>query len=111
MPNRARALNIDEVLWQEDVALFRSMDGNVPWAERFGDGKVKVLHYDLHSQAGSYLFEWPAGYDPLGAHAHGGSCSELVLAGSLVAGDAAWGPGSFFHTPAGDSHGPLKAGP
>jgi hypothetical protein len=111
MPLTLRAFNIDEVLWQEDVALFRSMDGRIPWAERLGQGRVKVLHYDLKTQAGSYLFEWPAGYDAFGEHQHGGNCSELVLAGSLVEDGRTWGPGSFFQAGAGESHGAFAAGP
>lgn len=111
MPARSQKFNLDEVLWQSDLALFRSLNGQVPWNQRFGQGQVKVLQYDLQTQAGTYLFQWPADYDPLGEHGHGANCTELVLQGALVEGDQVWGPGSFFFTPAGESHGPLRAGP
>lgn len=111
MAGPPRAFDIEEVLWQDDLALFRSLDGRVPWADRFGNGQVKVLHFDLKSQAATYLFQWPAGYDPLGEHGHGGSCAEIVLAGSLVEGERAWGAGSFFQTQPGQRHGPFRAGP
>ena len=111
MAGGSQTFTLDDVEWQDDLALFRSMDGRVPWAERFGQGRVKVLSFDLNTQSGSYVFDWPPGYDPLGEHGHGGNCSELVLAGALVQGDDIWGPGSFLQVSAGHRHGPFKAGP
>ena len=107
----SQAFTIEEVLWQDDLALFRSLDGEIPWAQRFGSGQVKVLAFDLKTQAATYLFKWPAGYDPLGAHAHGGPCVELILSGSLVQENRDWPAGTFFSTEPGEAHGPFTAGP
>lgn len=110
--------SIDDVLWQDDLALFRSLDGRVPWDQRFGKGRVKVLDFDTRTQAGTYLFNWPADYDPLGEHGHGSNATEFVLAGSLVeaAGEPdrserVWGPGTFLYLGLGERHGPFRAGP
>jgi hypothetical protein len=111
MPERSQKFKIDEVQWHNDLALLRSMNGQVPWNERFGDGQMKVLQFNPETQAATYLLQWPADYDPLGEHAHGGNATELVLQGTLLDGEQEWGPGSFFSTPAGQAHGPFRAGP
>jgi len=95
MPSQRLMFHIDDVQWHQDLAVFRSMNREVPWDCRFGLGQVKVLWFDLETQAGTYLFWWPAGYDPLGEHGHGSNCTELVLGRSLVDGDREWGLGAF----------------
>lgn len=109
--SRSCMLHLDEVLWQDDLALFRSIDGRVPWASRFGQGQVKVLQFNARTQAATYVLNWPANYDPLGEHAHGGNCSELILAGSILEGETVWEAGSFFYLEVGERHGPFRAGP
>ena len=99
-----------EVLWQEDLPILRALNGRVPWNLRFGLGRMKVLSYDQHTDAGAYLMEWPEGYDPLGVHSHGGDESLLVLEGELLHDGKSLGPGTYFHAPKEIQHGPFIAG-
>lgn len=133
---RNRIFSVDDVLWQDDLALFRSLDGRVPWDARFGKGRVKVLDFDPRTQAGTYLFSWPPAYDPLEEHGHGSNTTELVPAGSLVQpgpalppnpgaiieaensettglvqAERVMGPGTFIYLGQGERHGPFRAGP
>jgi hypothetical protein len=108
---RNRIFSVDDVLWQDDLALFRSLDGRVPWDVRFGKGRVKVLDFDPRTQAATYLFNWPPGYDPLEEHGHGSDTTEFVIAGSLVQAERVWGPGTFIYLGQGERHGPFRAGP
>jgi hypothetical protein len=102
--------SIEEVRWQNDLAMFRSMDPHVPWKERFGDGKVKALRYNLTTNAGTWVFDWPPGYDPMGRHSYGGNAELFVLDGSLEVDGETLEPGVYTHVPQGEEHGPLTPG-
>jgi hypothetical protein len=108
---RSRIFSIDDVLWQADLPLLRSWDGRVPWDERFGRGRIKVLEFNPTTQAGTYLFHWPSDYDPLGEHGHGSNATELILAGSLIQAEQVLGPATFLYLAVGERHGPFRAGP
>lgn len=103
--------NIEEVRWQNDLAVFRSMNAHVPWAERFGAGKLKVLRFDLDTQAGTWLMLWPTGYDPMGHHGYGGNAELWIFEGTLDVEGETLGPGTYLSVPNGEKHGPLTPGP
>ncbi len=105
------AANADDILWQNDLAVLRSMQGRVPWDQRFGQGQIKVLSYDLETEGGTFLFHWPADYDPLGRHGHAGNEELYVLDGELHCGETVYGPGAYVYTPRGETHGPFTPGP
>jgi len=105
------AANADDILWQNDLAVLRSMKGRVPWDQRFGQGQLKVLSYDLETEGGTFLFQWPAGYDPFGLHGHAGNAELYVLEGELRCGEKLYSPGAYLYTPRGEQHGPFVPGP
>lgn len=111
MARRNSVVNLEELEWHEDLAIWRSWNGAVPWKERFGQGKLKVLSYDLETQAGTYLWFWPPGYDPLGHHGHGGDAEYLILEGELRQGEDALAAGTYMYLQNGQKHGPFVAGP
>ncbi len=102
--------DIDEIGWQTDAAVLHALEPGIKWEERFGRGKLKVLSFDPDANAGSYVAYWPADYDPLGYHGHGGNEELLVLEGELRDGGRVLGPGTYMFIPAGQRHGPLVPG-
>lgn len=107
---RPTVFDSNDVLWQPDAAVFQAMDPSVDFSYRFGKGKVKVLSYDLETDAGTYLMFWPPGYDPLGDHVHDGNEELFVLEGALTANGRVWRPGAYFYVRQGEKHGPLTPG-
>lgn len=107
---RPGVADVGEILWQTDAAVLHALEPGIKWEERFGQGKLKVLCFDPDTNAGTYVAYWPAGYDPLGHHGHGGNEELLVLEGEFRAGNQVYGPGTYIFMPAGQRHGPLVPG-
>jgi len=98
---RAAKFHLDEVVWQNDLAVFKSWKGQIPWESSLGKGKLKVLRFDARTGAGTYLIYWPEGYNPFGEHGYGGNAELLVLEGYFVSDGEKIGPGNYIYTPKG----------
>jgi anti-sigma factor ChrR (cupin superfamily) len=110
MKGKIELYNSEELQWVNDLALFRSLMGRVPWMSRFGSGKMKALSFDEESGAGAYLIDWPEGYDPFQTHAHGGNEYCFVLEGELHYQGKVLVPGSYLYFPVEVEHGPMTPG-
>ena len=96
---RAAKFHLDEVLWHNDLAVLKSWKGQVPWESSLGKGKLKVLRFDSHTGAGTYLMYWPEGYNPFGDHSYGGNAELLILEGYFFSDGEMIGPGNYIYTP------------
>lgn len=108
---RAAKFHLDEVVWHNDLAVFKSWKGQIPWEHSLGKGKLKVLRFATHTGAGTYLIFWPEGYNPFGEHSYGGNAELLVLEGYFLSNGEIIGPGSYIYTPKGCKRETLTPGP
>ena len=108
---RAAKFHLNEVLWHNDLAVLKSWKGQIPWESSLGKGKLKVLRFDPHTGAGTYLIFWPEGYNPLGEHGYGGNAELLVLEGYFLSDGEMIGPGNYIYTPKGSKREVLIPGP
>jgi hypothetical protein len=108
---RSAKFHLDEVVWHNDLAVFKSWKGQIPWESSLGKGKLKVLRFDAHTGAGTYLIRWPEGYNPFGEHGYGGNAELLVLEGHFISGGETIGPGNYIYTPKGFKGESLIPGP
>ena len=108
---RAAKFHLDEVLWHNDLAVLKSWKGQVPWESSLGKGKLKVLRFDSHTGAGTYLMYWPEGYNPFGDHSYGGNAELLILEGYFFSDGEMIGPGNYIYTPKGSKRERLIPGP
>lgn len=108
---RASLFHLDDVVWQNDLAVLRSWKAHIPWEHRFGKGKLKVLRFNLDTEAGTYLMHWPEGYDPLRYHGHRGDEELMVLEGDFRWEGKTLGPGTYMFLPKGQKHGLFVPGP
>jgi len=108
---RASKFHLDEVVWHNDLAVFKSWRGQIPWEGCLGKGKLKVLRFDSQSGAGTYLIFWPEGYNPFGEHSYGGNAELLVLEGYFLSNGEIISPGSYIYTPKGCKRESLTPGP
>lgn len=104
MNGKVEAFTVENLQWVNDVALYRSLMGRVPWVERFGQGRVKSLSFDEKNEAGAWLIEWPTGYNPLQEHAHGGNEHVYILEGELIFEGKVYAVDSYMYFPKGVRH-------
>ena len=110
MKGKIEIYNHEDLQWVNDLAMWRSLMGRVPWMTRFGQGKMKNLSFDEETGAGAWLIDWPEGYDPLQTHAHGGNEYCFVLEGELLHEGKMITPGSYLYFPKEVTHGPFLPG-